>query len=100
MTDVAGRVNKEQVLKFRPSWEQAIDKGVLCTIFCRELEAACPDLPKFRSRAHPRKETIVQVMQNMHRLVIAQKRKLTGSITAESAPGLIQLIWNWAEQQT
>ena len=34
LTDVAGRVNKAKVLEFCRSWEQAIGKDILCTIFC------------------------------------------------------------------
>ena len=54
--------------------------GIPCTVFRRELEAACPELAEFLSKAGNQthdvhaKETRVQLMLYMHQLFIGQKK--------------------------
>ena len=74
-----GFIDKVKVLKLCPSWNKPMTDGIPCTVFRHELEAACPDLPAFLSKAgnmshdvHS-KETKVQFMVSLHHACVAQK---------------------------
>ena len=75
-----GNVDKGKVLTFCPSWEQAINVGMPCIVFKRELETACPELPAFLSKAGNQshevhsKETKVQLMLAIMQLYVSHKR--------------------------
>ena len=85
LCNAEGNVDIAKVLALCPSWEQAIKDGMPCIVFKRELEAACPELPAFLSKAGNQshevdsKETKVQLMQalNLHftSLKTADKKK-------------------------
>ena len=85
LSNAEGNVDIAKVLAPCPSWEQAIEDGMPCMVFKRELEAACPELPAFLSKAGNQshevhsKETKVQLMQalNLHftSLKTADKKK-------------------------
>ena len=85
-----GFVDKEKVLKLCPSWKKAMEDGIPCTVFRRELEEACPELPAFLSRAGNQshdvhsKETKLQLMLALQQMVVAGTRLRRKS--AESAP--------------
>ena len=74
LSKAEGNVDIAKVLALCPSWEQAIKVGMPCIVFKRELEAACPELAAFLSKAGNQshevhsKETKVQFMQalNLH----------------------------------
>ena len=84
-----GFVDKEKVLKLCPSWKKAMEDGIPCTVFRRELEEACPDLAAFLSKAGNQshdvhsKETMVQLMLALHQMYGAKTG--IGTVPAESA---------------
>ena len=66
--------------------------GIPCIVFRREIEAACPELAEFLSKAGNQtrdvhfKETKVQLMLSMHQLFVGQKRMAESTPPAGSAP--------------
>ena len=67
-----------------------MQEGIACTVFRRELEEACPELPAFLSNAGNQshdvhsKETKLQFMLALHQMFVAQER--LNKKAAESAP--------------
>ena len=85
-----GNVDQLKVLKLCPSWKKPMQEGIPCTVFRRELEEACPELPAFLSKAGNQshdvhsKETKLQFMLALHQMFVAQERFRASA--AESAP--------------
>ena len=78
LTGDDGFVDKQKVLKLCPSWKKAMDDGIPCIVFRKELEEACPDLAAFLSKAGNQshdvhsKETMVQLMLALHQMYHAK----------------------------
>ena len=81
--------------------EEADGNGIPCIVFRRELEAACPELPGFLSKAGNQshdvhsKETKVQLMLSLNQLFVAQKRladTAASGPSAASAPSWAQVV--------
>ena len=93
LCDETGRTDLQKVLQLCPSWRKPLDEGIPCIVFRRELEAACPSLPDFLSKAGNQthdvhsKETKVQFMMSLNQLFVAQKRKLAAKSAASAPPG-------------
>ena len=92
-----GNIDQMKALKLCPSWKKPMAEGIPCTVFRRELEAACLELPEFLSRAGNQshdvhsKETKVQLMLSLNQLFVSQKR-LAGTAAAASAPSWLQVV--------
>ena len=86
------KIDLPKVLALCPSWKKPLAEGIPCIVFRRGLEAACPELPAFLSKAGTQshnvhsKETKVQLMLMMHQLFVAQKRFSDCTTPAASAP--------------
>ena len=92
MCDKDGRTDLQKVLQLCPSWKKPIEEGIPCVVFRHEVEAACPTLPAFLSKAGNQshdvhaKETTVQLMLSLSQLYVAQKRAAaSASLQAEAA---------------
>ena len=48
--DDTNKIDMQTVLKLCPSWKKPMEERIPCTVFRRELEEACPDLPGFLSQ--------------------------------------------------
>ena len=46
-----GKIDQVKALQLCPSWKKPMAGGIPCIVFRRELEAACPELPGFLSKA-------------------------------------------------
>ena len=85
-----GYVDQVKVTQFCSSWQKPMADGIPCIVFRRELEAACPELPGFLSKAGNQShgvhsiETKIQFMLSLSQLFVAQKLH---SGTVASAPG-------------
>ena len=51
LTGDDGKIDRQKVLKLCPSWKKPMEEGIPCTVFRRELEESCPELPAFLSNA-------------------------------------------------
>ena len=54
-----GHVDTNKVLQLCPSWKKPMAEGIPCIVFRRELEAACPELPEFLSKAGSQPAAVV-----------------------------------------
>ena len=46
-----GNIDKNKIMELCPSWRVPLTQGIPCTVFKRELDAACPELAAFLSKA-------------------------------------------------
>ena len=67
-----GYIDQAKVLQLCPTWNKALTDGILCIVFRRELDDACPKLAEFLSKAGNQshdvhsKETKVQEHEPAH----------------------------------
>ena len=93
-----GNIDMKKVLELCPSWEQAMTKGIPCTVFKRELDVACPELAAFLSKAGNQshdvhgKETKVQLMLALVQHYQALKRRSESATSAEPAPSWDRVV--------
>ena len=92
-----GRIDTAKILQLCPAWKKALSDGIPCIVFRRELDAACPRLAEFLSKAGNQshdvhsKETKPQIMLSMHQLMTA-KQKLPGSTAASVKEKVVKEI--------
>ena len=99
------------MLKLCPSWEKPLSEGIPCVVFRRELEAACPELPAFLTKAGNQshdvhsKETNVQLMLSLNPLFVAQKRfsgtcgPPAASALPHATPSAAAMSWDSVAQE-
>ena len=92
LCNAEGNIDIAKVLALCPSWNQAIAKGIPCIVFKRELEAACPELPAFLSKAGNQshdvhsKETKMQLMLALNLHFMSLKRRNAGLVPPAEPP--------------
>ena len=88
-------MDKHKVMQLCPSWQRPMSEGIPCTVFRRELEEQCPDLPAFLSKAGNQshdvhsKETKVQLMLSLHQLALAKRQRSAASAKTDEAASAV-----------
>ncbi|CAK0908594.1 unnamed protein product [Prorocentrum cordatum] len=76
-----GRLSREKVLAYCPTYAVPLDRGMHFTIIRKEIEQVCPTLPEFLQRAGnakhgtERQQTQIQLLCQIHQMAIANYQK-------------------------
>ena len=101
LSNAAGNADQAKVLQLCPSWAKPMKDGIPCTVFRRELEAACPELPAFLSKAGNQshevhsKETKVQLMLALSQHFVSLNRTMSADSAQSAAPApTAEVTWD------